>query len=102
MRSQTLLKMGALAALIASVVSVSNALTPDDFLIASLPGVKTMPAFKQYSGYMPLDNDAKTEIFFWFVEAETAPAEKPVIACKVCNNAQVLASKMNFFTEVRS
>jgi carboxypeptidase C (cathepsin A) len=51
----------------------------DSFLIDKLPGLATPPAFKQYSGFMPLGDAAGTHLFFWFVESQRAPATDPLL-----------------------
>ena len=58
---------------------VFAALTPQDFLITSLPGLATPPSFKQYSGLMPIGDTAGTELFFWFVESARSPSNDPVV-----------------------
>ena len=59
----------------------SDGLTPDDFLITSLPlynGSFDDIPFKQYSGYMPLGDEDETAFFFWFVESQTNPRTDPL------------------------
>lgn len=59
----------------------SDGLTPDDFLITSLPlynGSFDDIPFKQYSGYMPLGDEDETALFFWFVESQTNPTTDPL------------------------
>ena len=57
---------------------VAAAPTPSDYEITSLPGLNASLSFKQYSGYMPINDGHGTEIFFWFVESQTAPSTDPV------------------------
>eukprot|EP01059_Diplonema_ambulator_P034346 TRINITY_DN7634_c0_g1_i1.p1 TRINITY_DN7634_c0_g1~~TRINITY_DN7634_c0_g1_i1.p1 ORF type:complete len:471 (+),score=157.78 TRINITY_DN7634_c0_g1_i1:63-1475(+) len=55
-------------------------LAPSDFEIAGLPGMEgTTLGFKQYSGYMPINDGHGTELFFWFVESQRNPANDPVV-----------------------
>eukprot|EP01064_Diplonema_japonicum_P039072 TRINITY_DN9702_c0_g5_i1.p1 TRINITY_DN9702_c0_g5~~TRINITY_DN9702_c0_g5_i1.p1 ORF type:complete len:464 (+),score=157.16 TRINITY_DN9702_c0_g5_i1:43-1434(+) len=54
------------------------ALTPADFEITSMPGLEGQLNFKQYSGYMPLNDGHGTELFFWFVESQRSPSTDPV------------------------
>jgi len=55
-----------------------SALSPEDFLIDSLPGLDAELSFKQYAGYMPLGDEKGTEMFFWFVESQDNPEKDPV------------------------
>ncbi|KAL3637118.1 hypothetical protein CASFOL_019417 [Castilleja foliolosa] len=49
-----------------------------DLLISRLPGQPRV-GFKQYSGYIPVDEKHNRLLFFYFVEAENDPASKPVV-----------------------
>ncbi|KAI3444304.1 hypothetical protein Pfo_000969 [Paulownia fortunei] len=46
--------------------------------IASLPGQPKVN-FQQYSGYITIDEKQKRSYFYYFVEAETEPASKPLV-----------------------
>jgi serine carboxypeptidase-like clade 2 len=46
-------------------------------LIKSLPGSPELP-FRQYSGYITVDEAHGRALFYWFVEAVEAPLQKPV------------------------
>lgn len=59
--------------------AVASALSPSDFEITDLPGLNETLSFKQYSGYMPIQDGHGTEIFFWFVESQRTPSEDPVV-----------------------
>eukprot|EP00466_Bigelowiella_natans_P007458 jgi/Bigna1/92838/estExt_fgenesh1_pm.C_800008 len=59
-------------------LSMATALSPSDFAIESLPGLDAEVPFKQYAGYMPLDDGFGTEMFFWFVESMDDPKTDPV------------------------
>ncbi|XP_071722917.1 serine carboxypeptidase-like 45 [Rutidosis leptorrhynchoides] len=50
----------------------------EEFLVTSLPGQPKV-SFKQYAGYINIDEDHDRELFFYFVEAETDPASKPLV-----------------------
>ena len=63
----------------ALVCAAASALSPSDFEITALPGLNETLGFKQYSGYMPIQDGHGTEIFFWFVESQRAPSEDPVV-----------------------
>eukprot|EP00656_Telonema_subtile_P042700 TRINITY_DN4850_c0_g1_i2.p1 TRINITY_DN4850_c0_g1~~TRINITY_DN4850_c0_g1_i2.p1 ORF type:complete len:483 (-),score=87.57 TRINITY_DN4850_c0_g1_i2:257-1705(-) len=59
-------------------LSQSAPTCPSQFEITALPGLNTTLGFKQYSGYMPINDGHGTEIFFWFVESQDAPAADPL------------------------
>ncbi|XP_031287846.1 serine carboxypeptidase-like 45 [Pistacia vera] len=46
--------------------------------ITSLPG-QPQVTFQQYSGYITIDEKQKRALFYYFVEAETDPASKPLV-----------------------
>lgn len=50
---------------------------PDE--IISLPGLKTPPKFKQYSGYLNATIDGDRKLHYWFVESQNNPASDPVL-----------------------
>ena len=72
----------AFAILFLTIVSSGDLpqLTPDDFLINSLPLLNTSEtiSFKQYAGYMPLGDSEETALYFWFVESQNDPTSDPV------------------------
>ena len=35
--------------------------------------------FKQYAGYVPIDESLGTALFYWFIEAARSPAKKPLL-----------------------
>lgn len=47
--------------------------------ITDLPGLPAPVGFKMFSGYVPVDNAGKRQIFYWFVEAEKDSANAPVV-----------------------
>jgi len=65
--------------MLSSFISMTLAVTPSDFLIASLPGLSPPPTFKQYAGLLPIGDAAGTELYFWFVESARSPAKDPLV-----------------------
>ena len=58
-----------------------NAQNPDDYLVTNLPLYNDSNGpipFKQYAGYMPLNDDDETFSFFWFVESTNNPSTDPL------------------------
>ncbi|XP_015683311.1 lysosomal protective protein [Protobothrops mucrosquamatus] len=47
------------------------------YAIGFLPGLPKQAAFEQYTGYLSVDGDK--HLHYWFVEAEEADAEKPLV-----------------------
>ncbi|XP_066482554.1 lysosomal protective protein [Tiliqua scincoides] len=45
--------------------------------VTYLPGLAKQPAFRQYSGYLHVDGDR--HLHYWFVEAQSSPAEQPLV-----------------------
>eukprot|EP00755_Sulcionema_specki_P034288 Sspe_Gene.102569::Locus_78334_Transcript_1_1_Confidence_1.000_Length_471::g.102569::m.102569/K13289/CTSA, CPY; cathepsin A (carboxypeptidase C) len=68
-----------LTLLVALCVAGTAALSPADYEIKSLPGLTEALNFKQYSGYMPINDGHGTELFFWFVESQRSPSKDPVV-----------------------
>ncbi|XP_054803617.1 serine carboxypeptidase-like 46 isoform X2 [Prosopis cineraria] len=62
-----------LAHIFTSVTSLSEA-----DKITSLPGQPPVK-FKQYSGYITVDENQHRALFYYFVEAESEPASKPLV-----------------------
>jgi len=46
--------------------------------IINLPGKPANATFKMFSGYVPVDPGATRNLFYWFVEAQTAPEKAPL------------------------
>jgi serine carboxypeptidase-like clade 2 len=54
--------------------------SPSDYLITSLPGYEgPWPTFKQYSGYITVNETHGRYLFFYFVESQNNPASDPVV-----------------------
>ncbi|XP_039008263.1 serine carboxypeptidase-like 45 [Hibiscus syriacus] len=47
--------------------------------IARLPGQPSNLSFQHFSGYVPVDYKKSKSLFYYFVEAETHPASKPLV-----------------------
>lgn len=47
-------------------------------LLESLPGQPPV-SFKQFSGYITVDEKQRRALFYYFVEAQTEPASKPLV-----------------------
>src|SRR6266487_635522 len=66
------------ALLTASLAFASSIRVPGDKdEITNLPGLKTKPKFRQYSGY--LDSVDTAHLHYWFVESENDPQNDPVV-----------------------
>ncbi|XP_041454871.1 lysosomal protective protein-like [Lytechinus variegatus] len=51
------------------------AYAPDE--VTNLPGLKTQPSFRHYSGY--LNASGQDRLHYWFVESQNDPANDPVV-----------------------
>jgi carboxypeptidase C (cathepsin A) len=47
--------------------------------IQSLPGLDHDPGFKQFAGYLTVDEKHGRRIFYWYVESKRNPANDPVV-----------------------
>ena len=47
--------------------------------IQSLPGLDFDPGFKQFSGYLTVDEKHGRKIFYWYLESQNNPDEDPVV-----------------------
>mmetsp|Transcript_20728 Transcript_20728/g.30833 ORF Transcript_20728/g.30833 Transcript_20728/m.30833 type:complete len:492 (-) Transcript_20728:60-1535(-) len=47
--------------------------------ITSLPGLNFTPSFKQYSGYVTVNEEHGRNLFYWFQESQNDPANDPVV-----------------------
>ena len=50
----------------------------EDDKIVSLPG-QPQVSFRQYGGYITIDEKQQRALFYYFAEAETEPASKPLV-----------------------
>lgn len=68
-----------LVAICALLISVSEMEADNQAdRIASLPGQPAV-SFRQYSGYINVDEKQERSYFYYFVEAETEAASKPLV-----------------------
>ncbi|EYU28449.1 hypothetical protein MIMGU_mgv1a004999mg [Erythranthe guttata] len=61
-----------------SLYSVSASVSASDDRITELPGQPRV-SFQQFSGYVFVDHNNERALFYYFVEAETDPASKPLV-----------------------
>nr|XP_025625681.1 serine carboxypeptidase-like 45 [Arachis hypogaea] len=59
------------------IVGVVNSY-PEGDKISSLPGQPRV-TFQQYAGYITVDDNHDRALFYYFVEAESNPASKPLV-----------------------
>lgn len=57
---------------------LKGSLSSNNDMISSLPGQPPV-GFKQYAGYIPVDEKGQRALFYYFVEAETDPQTKPLV-----------------------
>ncbi|MFC2172707.1 S10 family peptidase [Acidobacteriota bacterium] len=69
----------------------------ESFRIASLPGLTEQPSFRQYSGYITVNERYNGRLFFWFVESEGSPESDPLIVW--INGGPGASSMDGFFIE---
>ena len=81
-----------------AVASVCAA-APSEHLIENLPGLVNGSSvnFKQYAGYVMLDEKRNKKLFYWFVESQRNPAEDPLVLWM--NGGPGYSSLGGFFTE---
>ena len=48
-------------------------------LITDLPGLDTTIDFKQYSGYITVDEAANSRLFYWYVESQSNASTDPLV-----------------------
>ena len=51
---------------------------PEGDVVSSLPGQPEV-SFKQYAGYVTVNNGSDRALFYYFVEAQTDPHLKPLV-----------------------
>jgi len=71
---------------------------PAEDLIVDLPGAPENLGFKQYAGYVTIDEQHGKKIFYWFVESENDPENDPVLLWM--NGGPGASSLIGFFQEL--
>lgn len=68
-------------ALLGAFVATQYALaqSPANDLIQTLPGINFAPNFKQYAGYITVDEAHGRKLFYWLVESQRDPANDDVL-----------------------
>jgi len=86
------------ACLLAVVAVFCNA-APAEHQITALPGLVNSSGvkFRQYAGYVTVDESHKRKLFYWFVESQRNPAEDPLVLWM--NGGPGSSSLIGFFTE---
>ncbi|XP_059462899.1 serine carboxypeptidase-like 45 isoform X2 [Corylus avellana] len=69
--------IGTICATLAQVCLTLDSPSGDDKIV-SLPGQPHV-SFQQYAGYVTIDEKQQRALFYYFVEAETEPASKPLV-----------------------
>ncbi|XP_062167458.1 serine carboxypeptidase-like 45 [Alnus glutinosa] len=77
MQHQSWIIIGTICATLAQVCLTLGSPSGDDKII-SLPGQPPV-SFQQYAGYVTIDEKQQRSLFYYFVEAETEPASKPLV-----------------------
>ncbi|OAY43329.1 serine carboxypeptidase-like 45 isoform X2 [Manihot esculenta] len=67
-----------IATISATLLFLAAESTSEPDQIVTLPG-QPVVSFKQYSGFITIDEKQKKALFYYFVEAETDPALKPLV-----------------------
>eukprot|EP01084_Bolivina_argentea_P022707 42217_1 len=90
-----------LVAFLFSNIIVLSIHSPEDYLIRNLPLYNDSNGnilFKQYAGYIHLNDTDQTALFFWFVESQQSPSTDPI--CLWLNGGPGASSiGYGFFTE---
>ena len=69
--------MLSLALLVTNALLVSAAIEEDE--ITSLPGWEGALPSRQYSGYLPVNEEKSRFLHYWFVESEGSPSTDPLV-----------------------
>ncbi|KAG2683640.1 hypothetical protein I3843_10G041800 [Carya illinoinensis] len=77
MQQKSWIMMGTIYATLLQVFLALNSVAGDDKVV-SLPG-QPQVSFQQYAGYITVDEKQQRDLFYYFVEAETEPASKPLV-----------------------
>jgi carboxypeptidase C (cathepsin A) len=48
-------------------------------LVTDLPGLEYDPGFKQYAGYLTIDEGHGRNIFYWYMESKSSPSTDPLV-----------------------
>lgn len=64
--------------------------------VDKLPGQPSV-SFQQFSGYVTVDDNKQRALFYYFVEAETDPASKPLVLWLNGGSDLVLGFHFTFF-----
>lgn len=62
---------------LAQIITLASSLSEAD-KITSFPG-QPQVKFKQYAGYITIDENQHRALFYYFAEAEIEPASKPLV-----------------------
>jgi serine carboxypeptidase-like clade 2 len=77
MQHQSWIIIGTICATLVHVCLTLDSPSGDDKIV-SLPG-QPQVSFQQYAGYVTIDEKQQRALFYYFVEAETEPASKPLV-----------------------
>jgi len=82
-----------------AVTFVMCSAAPYEHLITTLPGLinGSSVKFKQYAGYVMLNESRNKKLFYWFVESQRDPASDPLVLWM--NGGPGGSSLVGFFTE---
>jgi len=96
MRSSAFIVLvGLMALCTVSAVQYTPAALADE--ITKLPGLDFPINFRQFSGYLTVDQAKERNLFYWFVESQNDPAKDPVFLWT--NGGPGCSGLIGFFTE---